>query len=294
MEVVFTSEAIGSEYNRWVKLVGTDDKYDTYDTVGLLDVLRAHFLIADYFYGRESGLGGIGPRDIHLLHSSVYRQFVAYNGTVKWKTSFEKAATLVFGIVTDHPFYDANKRTGLLTYLYALHKMNRQPTNRQNELEDFMVEIAERSLSKYRRMKELSKREDDADVLFIADYMKRYSRERDSRYYAITYNELDRRLKEFGYCLANPHKNFIDICRIESYRKFGIFGKKCEKLVKVAQVGFPSWKSQVGKGAIATIRREAKLTPEHGVDSATFYRGADPLNSLIAQYETPLRRLAFR
>jgi len=260
----------------------------------LLDVLRAHFLIADYFFGRESGLGGIGPRDIHLLHSAVYRQFVAYAGQSKWNTNYEKAATLVFGLVTDHPFHDANKRTGLLTYLYALHKMNRYPTNGQSDLENFMVEIAERSLTKYRRMRDLVKREDDADVLFIADYLKRNSRARDSRYYTITYHELDRRLRDFTHCLCNPRNNFIDICRIEYPREFRIIGKRKEKLVTIAQIGFPSWKSQVGKGAIATARRAAKLTTEHGVDSAMFYRGADPLNALIAQYELPLQRLAFR
>lgn len=294
MEIVFSNEAILTEYQRWANQVDQEDQYDTHDTVGLLDVLRAHFLIADYFLGKESGLGGIGPRDLHLLHSAVYRQFVAYGGLAKWKTSYEKAATLVFGLVTDHPFHDANKRTGLLTYLYALHKMNRYPTNGQNDLEDFMVEVAERSLTKYRRMKDLTKREDDADVLFIADYLKRNSRERDSRYYTITYNELDRRLRDFGYCLHNPHKNFIDICRIEHKREYGLFGKKLEKFVTVAQIGFPSWKSQVGKGAISTVRRETKLTTDHGIDSAMFYRGADPLNTLIAQYEGPLQRLAFR
>jgi death-on-curing family protein len=294
MEVVFTNEAISTEYKRWADQIDKDDQYDTEETVGLFDVLRSHFLIADYFYGRDSGMGGIGPRDINLLHSAVYRQFVAYGGATKWKNHFEKAATLVFGLVTDHPFHDANKRTGLLTYLYALHKMNRYPTNGQSDLEDFMVDIADRNLKKYRRMKELAKREEDADVLFIADYMKRNSRERDSRYYTITYNELDRRLRDFKHCLSNPHKNYIDICRIEYYREYGIFGKRKEKLVTIAQVGFPSWKSQVGKGAISTIRRAAKLTPEHGVDSAIFYRGADPLNTLIAQYEGPLQSLAFR
>ncbi len=294
MEVVFSNEAVAIEYRRWADQVDPDDRYDTADTVGLLDVLRAHFLIADFFYGKEAGMGGIGPRDLHLLHSAVYRQFVAYGGIDKWKSSYEKAATLIFGLVTDHPFHDANKRTGLLTYLYALHKLNRYPTNGQKELEDFMVEIAERSLTKYRRMKELAKREDDADVLFIADYLKRNSRERDSRYYTITYNELDRRLREFNHCLSNPKNNFIDICRIEYPREFGLFGKRRERLVKVAQVGFPSWKSQVGRGAIATIRREARLTTEYGIDSASFYKGADPLNTLIAQYEGPLQRLAFR
>ncbi|MBS0515042.1 MAG: type II toxin-antitoxin system death-on-curing family toxin [Proteobacteria bacterium] len=294
MEIAFSNAAIDAEYKRWASKIDQTDQCDTRETVGVLDVLRAHFLIADYFYGKEAGLGGIGPRDLHLLHSAVYRQFVAYGGDCKWKTPYEKAATLVFGLVTDHPFHDANKRTGLLIYLYALHKMNRQPTNGQKELEDFMVEVAERSLSKYRRMKDLLKREDDADVLFLSDYLKRHSRERDSRFYTITYNELDRRLRDFGYCLSNPHKNYIDICRMESYKEFRIFGKKRERLVTVAQVGFPSWKSQVGKGAISTIRKATRLTPEHGVDSASFYRGADPLNSLIAQYEGPLQRLAFR
>ena len=294
MEVIFLNKQIASEYQRWVGLAGDDDKYDTEHTVGLLDVLRAHFLIADYFFGKDSGLGGIGPRDVNLLHSAVYRQFVAYSGSIKWKSVYEKAATLVFGLVTDHPFHDANKRTGLLTYLYALHKMNRYPTNGQGDLEDFMVEIAERNLMKYRRMKALAKREDDADVLFIADYLKRNSRERDSRYYAITYQELDRRLRDFECCLSNPHKNYIDICRVEHYREYGIIGRRKERLVTLAQIGFPGWKSQVGKGAIATVRRAAKLTPDYGIDSAMFYRGADPLNALIAQYEGPLKRLAFR
>lgn len=294
MEVTFINAAVAEEYQRWASQTGGVDHYDTSDTVGLLDVLRAHFLIADYFFGKEAGLGGIGPRDMNLLHSAVYRQFVAFGGKAKWQTSYERAATLVFGLVTDHPFHDANKRTGLLTYLYALHKMNRLPTNGQKDLENFMVEVAERSLTKYRRMKDLAKREDDADVLFIADYLKRNSRQRDSRYYTITYHELNQRLREFKHCLSNPHKNFIDVCRADIVREYGLFGKRKEKLVTVAQIGFPGWKGQVGKGAIATVRRSCRLTPEHGVDSAMFFRGADPLNALIAQYEGPLQRLAFR
>ncbi|MBV6863797.1 MULTISPECIES: type II toxin-antitoxin system death-on-curing family toxin [Xanthomonas] len=294
MEIVFTNQEISDEYLRWACQVDDDDKYHTQETIGILDVLRAHFLIADYFFGKEAGMGGIGPRDMNMLHSAVYRQFVAYGGISKWKNTYERYATLIFGLVTDHPFHDANKRTGLLIYLYALHKMNRYPTNGQKEMEDFMVEVAERSLTKYRRMKDLQKREEDADVLFIADYLKRNSRERDSRYYTITYHELDRKLRDFGHCLSNPNKNYIDLVRIDHVREFGIFGKRKEKMVKIAQIGFPGWKSQVGKGAISSVRRAAKLNPENGVDSAMFYRGSDPMNTLIAQYEGPLQRLAFR
>lgn len=294
MEVIFENAPVADEYQRWLGSFDQDDSYDTNETVGLLDVLRAHFLIVDFFYGQQSGLGGIGPRDPNLLHSAVYRQFVAFGGESKWTDSYQRAATLIFGLVTDHPFHDANKRTGLLVFLYALHKMNRFPESKQSELEDLMVEIAERSLGKYRRMKDLAKRSEDADVLFIADYMKRYSRERDSRHYTITYQELDRRLRDFGYCLCNPHKNFIDVSRIERKRSLLGLGKEQEKLVWLAQIGFPGWKSQVGKGAISTVRKKTKLTAEHGIDSASFYRGADPLHALIESYQGPLHRLAFR
>lgn len=294
MEVIFEHAVVSSEYQRCLTAFRQEDQYDTNETVGILDVLRAHFLIADYFYGEQFGLGGIGPRDSNLLHSAIYRQFVAFGGRSKWTDSFQRAATLVFGLVTDHPFHDANKRTGLLVYLYALHKMNRVPTTKQVELEDLMVEIAERTLHNHSRMKQLLKRTDDADVLFISDYMKRHSRELDRRSYTITYQELDHRLRDFGYCLCNPHKNFIDVSRIERTRPLLAFGREKERLVWVAQIGFPGWKTQVGKGAIVTVRKKTKLTPEHGIDSASFFHRSDPLHALIENYQGPLHRLAFR
>lgn len=294
MEVSFSNNQIAEEYRRWVGKLSVDDPYESGTTIGILDVLRAHFLIADFFFGKESGMGGIGPRDLNLLHSAVYRQFAGFGNEMKWKDPYQQYATLIFGIVTDHPFHDANKRTGLLTYLYALHKLKRLPTNRQTDLEDFMVEIAERSLDKYRRRQDLAKRSDDADVLFIADYLKRNSRKRDDGHYSITYHELDRRLNDFGFSLANAKGNFIDVCRKQTRREFVLFGPKKERFTKVAQIGFPGWKSQVGKGAIQTVRKSTRLRNEDGVDSAVFFRGADPMNSLISQYEQPLYRLAFR
>ena len=125
-------------------------------------------------------------------------------------------------------------------------------------------------------------------------FIRRNSRKRNNRFYTITYKELDKRLREFGFCLANPHNNFIDVCKIGKKRGLFGLGKAREELVRIAQIGFPSWKKQVGKGAIATIRRATGLTPDKGVDSETFFRGADPLYSLISEYHGPLERLAHR
>jgi len=294
IEVFFDNSPVEKEFQRWVVHFGTDDPYHSDETIGMMDVLRAHFLIVDYFYSKDTGIGGIGPRDPNLLHSAVYRQFVAFGGKDKWDNSFERAATLLFGIITDHPFHDANKRTGLLVLLLFLYKMNRVPTAGQKELEDFAVEISDHKLDKYPRYRELRKKQRDAEVYFIADYLKRKSRKLDSRYYTITFRELDRRLQDFGYRLQNPHRNFIDVVRVEQRRKLFGFGAKEQVNVKVAQVGFPGWKCQVGQGAISTIRKETKLTAEHGFDSQTFYQGSDPVQSIIAEYSKPLERLANR
>ncbi len=256
--------------------------------------MRAHFLIVDYFYDEGYGIGGVGPKEPNLLHSAVYRQFTGFDGKDKWETSYERCATLIFGLVKDHPFHDANKRTALLILLYFLNRTNRTPIVDQKDLEDFIVDIAEDKLKRYRRHQSLKSRTDDPEILFIADYLRRNSRALDKRNYTITFKELDLRLREFGYCLSNPHKNFIDVCRIQKSRGFLGFSKEKTKLIKVAQIGFPGWKRQVGKGAMSTVRKETKLMPEKGVDSESFYRGIDPLYTLIAEYSGPLERLAYR
>lgn len=294
MEVQIENQYIQDELVRSLSTLGEEDPYTAGGNIGIKDVLRAHFLIADYFYTEGYGLGGLGPRDPALLHSAVYRQFAGYSGRDKWQTSYEKSATLIFGLVKDHPFHDANKRTALLILLYSLVRIKRVPTSTQKELEDFVVDIAEDKL-KARRLRALRKaRTDDPEVRYIADYLKRNSRGIERAMRSITYRELDLKLREFGYCLNNPHNNYIDVCRMERSRKYLVFGRRGEKLVKIYTVGFPGWKRQVGKSIVSKIREVAELTPDKGIDSSVFYDGRDPLYSLISEYAGPLERLAYR
>lgn len=291
----FDYKAVEREYLRWKSIVGEHDPYVTNELPGLEDVLRAHFLIVDYFYGKQSGLGGIGPKSVDLLHSALYRPFTSLGGIEKWKTTFEKAATLVYGIITDHAFHDANKRTGLLTLLLFFHKTSRRPIINQKNLEDFAVEISDHKLDKYPRYRKLKKEGcKDPEVIFIADHIERISRKIDRTHYSITYRELDTRLRKLGFKLDNPSGNYIDLIRTEQRKKLFGWGKTEQIDVKIAQVGFPGWKKQVNAGAIKTIRKNAKLTAEDGFDSQSFYQGADPVQSLIDEYAGPLERLAYR
>ena len=58
--------SITSEHNRWIKIIGNADPYLGKVTIGLHEVLQAHFLLAEYFSKTGEGLGGVGPKDINL------------------------------------------------------------------------------------------------------------------------------------------------------------------------------------------------------------------------------------
>jgi len=290
----FLHPEIEKEYQRWVVKIGVDDPYASRDTVGLHEILRAHFLIADFFLENEYGVGGVGPKSVDLLHSAIYRQFVGFGGVQKWPGTFDKLATLMFGLVKDHPFHDANKRTALLVTLYQLDRLNRMPKIKQRELEDFVVEVADNRLAHYARFRELSETEEDGEVAFIADFLKRNTRQIEKRQYTITFNELRQRLQRFGFDMVNPQGNYIDVVKVEETRKFLIAGPVITKYRRICNIGFPGWKKQVNRSTLARVRDKCSLTELWGVDSAVFYQGADTLESLIDIYAEPLKRLADR
>jgi hypothetical protein len=102
----FLHDEIETEYRRWLKKIGDQDPYASRDTIGLQDILRAHFLIVDFFLENKYGIGGIGPKSVDLLHSAIYRQFVGFGSVEKWPGQYERLTTLLFGLVKDHLFHD--------------------------------------------------------------------------------------------------------------------------------------------------------------------------------------------
>lgn len=56
--------------------------------------------------------GGHGIRDHGLLESATEQPQMSFGGSDLYQGIVEKAATLGYSIVTNHPFLDGNKRTG--------------------------------------------------------------------------------------------------------------------------------------------------------------------------------------
>ena len=289
----FYNTDVKREYER-VSAQHAEDPYESSLTLGLHEVIRAHFLIVDFFLTEQRELGGIGPRDVRLLELALYRPWIEFAGVSKWSDPLDKVATTLFGLIKDHPFHDANKRTALLSALYLLLKQGRMPTCTKDDFENLTVEIAEMEIVKRARYKKLSEEEEDPEVKYISQWLRRNTRVIDDREYSITYRDLRRILARYGFTLENPANNYIDIIKIEKRSGLSALFSGREARRRVGRIGYPGDTKQVARGDVRKIRRICHLTSREGIDSQSFYRGVDDMSSLIAAYQENLRRLATR
>ncbi len=299
----FLHPTVEEEYKRWKNILGPEDQFQSDDTIGLHDVLAAHFLMIDYFAEKNYGIGGVGPRSLDLLHSALSRQFTALGGIRKWNGLYEISATLMFGLIMNHPFHDANKRTALLATLSLLSRKRRVVDLPQKRLDSLVVAIAANQLQRYferdaryqERLQLISGPNDtDGKVRIIADFLRRNTRARDDSARTVTYSDLNRVLRRHGYELRNPNGNYINVMRIEPSKPGGFLGigARPERAVFLAQIGFPGWKDQVHKAALKRVREATNLTSQNGCDTKVFFEDAEPLAVLISEYAEPLKRLA--
>ena len=286
--------AVEGEYHRFLKEFEPVARLSA-GCLSVDDVLKAHFLIANHFLIEGQGIGGIGPKSRPLLESAVFRQVSSFRGVSKWSNLFDHTATLFYGIIKNHPFHDANKRTAFLSALFQLYKGGFCPSISEKALEDFTVDVADNSLAKFSRYRELVKSGDpDPEVKMISKFFRDNARRIDGNRYVITFRELQKILNRYGFYLVDPIDNRIDVVRYEQKKRMmGIFGSE-EVRVRVGRIGFPRWTAQVTAADIKNVREITGLSHKNGVDSGAFFHGLDDMQSLITTYNAPLMRLAYR
>src|SRR3546814_2124486 len=87
--------------------------------------------------------------------------------------------SLMYGLIKNHPFHDANKRTAFLCAILHLQKIGRTPTIDQKSFEDFTVNVAEGNLDTYDGYNAINGSGSDKDILFMSKFLKK-SRDRKS------------------------------------------------------------------------------------------------------------------
>jgi death-on-curing protein len=286
---MFNSSKVASEYERWLGVIGAADPYLTKVTIGIHEVIQAHFLLVDFFDAIGEGIGGVGPKNLNLLHSALSRQFVQFGGRPKWNDRIQVCASLMYGLIKNHPFHDANKRTAFLTSLLHLQKIGRTPTISQQEFEDFTVNVADDNLASYPNYSMTDEPHDDRDIRFMANFLKKSSRPIDLSTKQITYNDLNKVISRRGLYLDNPKDNRIDLMR-----RVGVDGNSLTVSKRIARIGFHGWSREISRRDIEIVREASRLDARHGYDSQAFFNGLDDPLTLIKKYKEPLERLAFR
>ena len=99
-------------------------------------ILQIHVLVVG-----ETG-GSTGIRDLGRLESVVTTQKQHVFDKETYEGPMQKAASLIRGIIGDHPFVDGNKRTAMLTALTFLKINGVNLTISQGDLENFAVQVA--------------------------------------------------------------------------------------------------------------------------------------------------------
>ncbi len=288
--MVFLTPYLQKEFDRNLKSIPIADLEYPNSMVNIKEVLLAHYHIVDYFLNNdaenEKKVGGIGIKDTNMLCSALSRQAWCKNP----KDCFEVCATVLYGLIQNHPFFDCNKRTAILTAFHLLHKQGRIPSVAHSLFEKLTINIATDNLSNYKRFKGLLKKE-NGKIQVIAAYLKSGTRAIEHDKPRITFRELRKILVRYNISLENPNKGYIDVYKAEEKTTFLGFGKSLKK-TKLFRIGYQGENREVDAGALNRLRQKTSLTLGDGHDSATFYRGAESLPDLIEEYSGMLRSLA--
>ena len=93
---------------------------------------------------QSGGLDGI--RDVNLLDLSVNSPYHTFGGQYLYPTIQAMAAHIAFSLIKNHPFFDGNKRIGILAMMVFL-KINDLPLAcTDNELETLGWSLADGSI----------------------------------------------------------------------------------------------------------------------------------------------------
>ena len=109
----------------------------------MADVLNFHKLLASDEKLQTSSI----IRDKNLLESAVNNPFQTFGGEDLYKTIFDKAAQLAYGLVKNHGFVDGNKRVAIHAMEVYLVINGYDINFSQDEIVKIGMDLAESKLS---------------------------------------------------------------------------------------------------------------------------------------------------
>lgn len=258
------------------------------------DVIEIHERLTSDAAESDDPISPPGIKNEGLLESAIARQHAGFGGQIKYDTAISNAATLCYGICCNHPLHNGNKRTALVALLCHLDKNGFTFNHKTNQdiLYTFMISVASHKVAQKQRFKKHHD-QSDAEIAAMTDWITKKTRKIEKGERSLSYSELEKVLREHDVYFENHKNNYVDVVKY-SYetRRKGLFSREKIRVgCKVANV--PYWPGRpVGKKLVKSIRRQAGLTHDDGVDSALFYGTETPPDEFIQKYKKVLRKLA--
>jgi death-on-curing protein len=106
------------------------------------DALEIHAMQLERFGGLD------GVRDLGLLESALAQPCATFGDEFLHADLFEMAAAYLFHLVSNHPFVDGNKRTGLICALTFLGINGIEIERDDPELERMVMAVAQGQMDK--------------------------------------------------------------------------------------------------------------------------------------------------
>jgi death-on-curing family protein len=260
-------------------------------TLDTSEVLQIYNYLVNEFARSEDPIEPAGVRDMNLLESAVYRQNVGDGYVLKYRTPVYNAASLGYRICNNHPFYNGNKRTALVCILAHLDKNKLSLWQvGESELYDFMIAVASHGIAEWVSEKlnidiifEPGETDSDVEVRMMGRWLSYHtSTVKRGEDKVITYQELRKILRRFGYDLVKPSSARIRIVKVN----------KNGTSTNIHSIYYPGEAREVSLGTIKAVRARCRLREEDGVDSDSFYRDALQISEFVNKYRLVLRRLA--
>lgn len=250
------------------------------------DVIAVHDALTEEFRISGDPIDPPGIRDVNLLQSAIHRPMTSLGDTLKYDTVEGCAAALLHSLVHNHPFFNGNKRTALVSMLVLLDRNGILLTCSQQTLFKHVLFVAQHKLVQ-RGATDFA----DREVQAIAEWIWTNSRQIEKGDRALTFRELRQILSRYDCTVSTPIPgNRIRIERTVSEKR-GLLRRNVDVQLRHT-TGYRNEGSEVGRRQLLELRRDLRLSEAHGYDAAYFY-GADRRepDSFIAEYRSLLRRL---
>jgi death-on-curing family protein len=243
-----------------------------------------------------------GVKNHSVLASSVFRQHTGSDGWYKYDTPFKNCATLIYGIIKNHPFHNGNKRVAFLAMIKHLFENGYvvTPDTKHDDIYDVLLAIADNNLEeefgKFEKGKPFgnTKKEkwsDEKNIEVLAHWLRSIC---ESKNYCIKskvrVQKLNELLEKKGV-FTEINGTWLTLYQLRDKKLLGFLPSGKEKY-NIKTYGMGNSLSEVGIKVINQIRRDYGLTHKDGFDNISFYDTDTFLDQEMLAYKKLIYKLS--